>query len=325
MIITRSPLRITLGGGGTDLPSYYEEHEGFLVAAAINKYVYVTVHETFQAELILKYSRIERPASAREVEHPIIREALASLNMEKPHIEIISMADIPAGTGLGSSGAFTTALLMALHTYKKDLIHPDALAAEACRIEIERLREPIGKQDQYIAAFGGMTCFRFKRDGSVEAWPLAISEETHHALEDGLLLYYTGESRAASDILETQHRKTLDQDASMIANLHHVKALGLQSKDALESGDLRRFGALMHEHWDYTRGRAAAMSSDAVDAAYTLARENGAIGGKLIGAGGGGFLMFYTEDKRRLRAAMKHTGLREVRIALGVAGTRVVS
>lgn len=191
MIITRSPLRISLGGGGTDLPSYYREHTGFLIAAAIDKYVYITLHQTFVPELIIKYSKLERIKDLSEVQHPIIREALTIVGVDGHYLEIASMADIPAGTGLGSSGSFTTALLKALHTYKKNLIHPQELAEQACHVEIERLGEPVGKQDQYIAAYGGITCFYFLPDEKVEAGPLMISDETLHNLEDNLLLFFT--------------------------------------------------------------------------------------------------------------------------------------
>ena len=192
MLITRSPLRITLGGGGTDLPSYYEHHTGFLVAAAIDKYVYITLHHTFSQELIIKYSKLERAQTLDEIEHPIVREALKLVLGNAASLEITSMADIPAGTGLGSSGSFTTALLKALHAHQKNLVHPSELAEQACDIELNRLHEPIGKQDQYIAAYGGITCFKFLPGGRVEAWPLKISEETLYNLEDNLLLFFTG-------------------------------------------------------------------------------------------------------------------------------------
>src|ERR1043166_2976485 len=204
MIITRSPLRISLGGGGTDLPSYYKQHTGFLIAAAIDKYVYITLHQTFVPELIIKYSKLERVVSVDEVEHPIIREGLKLVGIEASSLEITSMADIPAGTGLGSSGSFTTALLKAFHAHKKILVHPAELAEQACQVELEKLGEPIGKQDQYIAAFGGITCFRFLPDGQVEAWPLKISQETLYDLEDNLLLFFTGYARSASKILKEQ-------------------------------------------------------------------------------------------------------------------------
>src|SRR5208282_3907476 len=216
MIIARSPLRVTLGGGGTDLPSYYEKFGGFLIAAAIDRYVYITVHETFVPDLIVKYSELERVAEAAQLKHPIIREAFALVGLDGHSLELTSMADIPAGTGLGSSGSFTTALLKALHAHKKNLVHPNELATQACYIELNRLKEPIGKQDQYIAAYGGITCFKFLEDGSVEAWPLKISDQTRHNLEDNLLLFFTGYSRSASAILKEQDQKSKQDDQSMI-------------------------------------------------------------------------------------------------------------
>ena len=237
MIITRSPLRISLGGGGTDLPSYYQKHTGFLLAAAIDKYVCITLHHTFVPELIIKYSKLERVVDLDEVQHPIIREALKLTGVDWSGLEITSMADIPAGTGLGSSGSFTTALLKALHTYRKNLVHPRELAEQACHIELERLKEPIGKQDQYIAAYGGLTCFQFLPNGQVEAWPLRLSSETLYNLEDNLLLFFTGYSRSASSILKEQDDKSRQRDQSMVDNLHFVKELGYQSKEAMEAGE----------------------------------------------------------------------------------------
>lgn len=324
MIITRSPLRISLGGGGTDLPSYYREHGGFLIAGAINKYVYITLHETFVEDLIIKYSKLERVKSAAEIEHPIIREALKLVEIHNTNIEITSMADIPAGTGLGSSGSFTTALLKALHTYKKNLVHPRELAEEACHIELNLLNEPIGKQDQYIASFGGLTCFRFLPDDRVEAWPLKITTETLYNLEDNLLLFFTGYSRSASAILKEQNDKSRENDQAMTDNLHFVKDLGYQSLEALEKGDLRRFAELMNIHWDRKKQRSGGMSNGKIDEWYAAALQNGALGGKLIGAGGGGFLLFYSEDKVRLRHAMVSLGLTEVRFRFDFEGTKVV-
>jgi D-glycero-alpha-D-manno-heptose-7-phosphate kinase len=325
MIITRSPLRISLGGGGTDLPSYYRKHSGFLIAAAIDKYVYLTLHQTFVQELIVKYSRLERVSSVDEVQHPIIREALRLVEIEGPYLELTSMADIPAGTGLGSSGSFTTALLKALHTYKKNLMHPRDLAEQACHIELDLLGEPIGKQDQYIAAYGGLTCFQFLPNDQVEAWPLKIDTETLYNLEDNLLLFFTGYNRSASSILKEQDDKSKQRDQAMIDNLHFVKELGYQSKEALESGDLRHFAELMNVHWEYKKQRSGTMSNPDINTWYDLAMTNGALGGKLIGAGGGGFLMFYAEDKTRLRHVMAQTGLREVRFRFDFEGTKVVS
>jgi D-glycero-alpha-D-manno-heptose-7-phosphate kinase len=325
MIITRSPLRISLGGGGTDLPSYYREHSGLVIAAAIDKYVYITLHQTFAQELIIKYSRLERVRSIDEVEHPLIREALKMTGVEAPYLEITSMADIPAGTGLGSSGSFTTALLRALHTLKKNLVHPQELAEQACHIEIDILQEPVGKQDQYIAAFGGLTCFRFLPNGQVEAWPLKIDTDTIYSLEDNLLLFFTGYSRPASEILSKQDTKSKQNDREMIANLHFVKELGRESKEALEAGDLERFAELMNIHWEYKKQRSAHMSNGEIDRWYALGRENGALGGKLIGAGGGGFLMFYAAEKVHLRRAMREAGLQEVRFRFDFEGTKVVA
>src|SRR4051795_4763870 len=230
MIITRSPLRISLGGGGTDLPSYYQKHTGFLVAAAIDKYVCITLHQTFVPELIIKYSQLERVQSLDDVQHPIIRESLKLLGISGSGLEITSMADIPAGTGLGSSGSFTTALLKALHAYKKNLVHPRELAEQACHIEIDRLGEPVGKQDQYIAAFGGLTCFQFLPNDQVIAWPLQIDTETLYNFADNLVLYFTGYSRSASSILREQDDKSKVSDRCMVDNLHFVKQLGIESK-----------------------------------------------------------------------------------------------
>jgi D-glycero-alpha-D-manno-heptose-7-phosphate kinase len=324
MIIVRSPLRITLGGGGTDLPTYYREHEGFLIAAAIDKYVYVTVIKPFQPGIYLKYSAIERVDRIEAVQHRIIREALKQFTAEAAQIEITTLADIPAQTGLGSSGSFTTALLRALHAHARNIIHPRELAEQACHIEIDLLREPIGRQDQYIAAFGGLTCFTFRRDGTVDAAPLAVDEEVRHDLEDNLLMFFSGYSRSASQILQDQDARTKRSDATMIENLHCVKELGLRSKRALEAGDVV-FGRLMHEHWQYKRKRTAGMSNPKIDEWYDLAMANGAVGGKLIGAGGGGFLMFYAEDKTRLRHAMRMAGLAEVRFRFDFEGTKVIA
>jgi D-glycero-alpha-D-manno-heptose-7-phosphate kinase len=324
MIITRSPLRISLGGGGTDLPSYYLKHSGFLIAAAIDRYVYIMLHHAFKPILFLKYSKTEQVGSVDEVQHPIIREALRLLEIRDLGLEIASMADIPAGTGLGSSGSFTTALLKALHVHKKNLVHPRELAEQACHIEIERLREPVGKQDQYIAAYGGLTCFQFLPNNQVEARPLDVSTETLYNLEDNLVLFFTGYSRSASDVLREQDTRSKQREKAMVDNLHFVKELGYQTKEALEEGDLERFAGLMNVHWQYKKERSGQMSNDDINRWYDLAMESGALGGKLIGAGGGGFLMFYAKDKPRLRHALTGAGLREVRFRFDFEGTKVV-
>ena len=324
MIITRSPLRVSLGGGGTDLPSYYQEHGGFLIAGAIDKYVYITLHQTFGSELIIKYSKLERVKTVDEIEHPIIREALRLVGLHAPALEISSMADIPAGTGLGSSGSFTVALLQALHTYRRNLVQPAELAEQACEIELEKLREPIGKQDQYIAAYGGITCFEFQRDGRVQAWPLKLAEETLFNLEDNLLLFFTGYARSASKILQEQDDRSKAADPAMIDNLHFVKDLGRQSQRALERGDLPEFARLMDVHWRRKQERSGGMSNPEINHWYGHAMAHGALGGKLIGAGGGGFLMFYAEDKARLRHALREKGLQEVRFTFDWEGAKVV-
>jgi D-glycero-alpha-D-manno-heptose-7-phosphate kinase len=325
MIITRSPLRISLGGGGTDLPSYYEEHGGFLIAAAIDKYVYITLHKTFVDDLIVKYSRLERVEHAGLLEHPIVREACALLQMDGRSLEITSMADIPAGSGLGSSGSFTTALLKALHTYKKNIVRPAEIAAQACQIELEKLHEPIGKQDQYIAAVGGVTSFHFLPGGKVEVIPVELAEETLFNLQDNLLLFFTGYTRSASKILQEQNDKTKSVDKAMVENLHFVKELGVQSKEALEAGNLREFAKLMDVHWQRKKERSGGMSNAQINEWYDFAMANGALGGKLIGAGGGGFLMFYSEQTTRLRRAMREKGLREVRFRFDFEGTKIVA
>lgn len=324
MIVARSPLRITLGGGGTDLPSYYRDHGGFLIAAAINKYVYVTVMRPFASGIYLKYSELEKVVAVEEIKHRIIREALLMQNLHTPQIEITTLADIPSGTGLGSSGSFTTALIKALYTHRRGLIHPQELAELACQIEIDRLKEPIGKQDQYISAYGGLTCFTFHNDDRVTAEPLKISMDTLFDMEDNILLFFTGYSRSASSILKDQNMRTKDNDDEMLKNLHFVKSLGYRSKEALESGNVELFGQLMHEHWEHKKNRSGGMSNQKIDEWYDLGIKNGAVGGKLVGAGGGGFLMFYASDRNKLRHVMKRAGLEEVRFGFDFEGTKVV-
>ena len=324
MIIGRSPLRISLGGGGTDLPSYYRQHGGFVLSAAITQYVYVTMQRTPLKEMLLRYSQIERVKTVGEIRHPIIREALTLTGIPGPDIEITSMADIPAGTGLGSSGSFTTCLLKVLHKFKRHFIHPRELAEMACHIEIDRLGEPVGKQDQYIAAFGGVTAFEFRPDGTVGAAPLDASGDTLDLLEDNLVMVSTGYYRSASAVLKEQHDRSKKNDQAMIDNLHYVRELGHRSREAIERGNLARYGEIMHEHWVHKKKRSPLMSNPDIDRWYELARENGAIGGKVIGAGGGGFLLLYTEEKAKLRAALKREGLMEVKLAFDYEGTKIL-
>jgi D-glycero-alpha-D-manno-heptose-7-phosphate kinase len=324
VLITRTPLRISLGGGGTDLASYYTRRGGFVLSAAITKYVYIGINRTFTDDYFLKYSALERVKQPGEIRHPIIRSAL-ELHPVGPALEIVSLADIPAGTGLGSSGTFTVGLLRALYALKREQVTPGDLAEEAARIEIEMLEEPVGKQDQYIAAFGGITCFEFASDGRVQVAPLSISTATLHDLEEHLLIFFTGYSRQAGALLADQRRRTEAEEEAMLASLDQVKGLGLEIRDALHAGDTAGFGRLMHEHWLRKRERSEGMSNEDVDRWYDVATANGALGGKLVGAGGGGFLLFYASDPKALRAAMGEEGLPEVRFAFDFDGSTVVA
>jgi len=323
MIMTRTPLRISIGGGGTDLPSYYSRCGGFVISAAINRYMYITLHRTFVRNYIIKYSHLETVEALDQIQHPIVREAFRLHDMQ-PNVEMVSMADIPAGTGLGSSSAFNVGLLRAIYAYKREHITTHALAEEACHVELDLLKEPIGKQDQYIASFGGLICMEFNKEGGVHVSPLRISTETLHDLEDNLLMFFTGYSRSASNVLKDQKARTESEDAAMIDNLNFTKELGRSIGKALEAGDTEKFAGLMHEHWLHKKKRSAAISNNQISAWYDLAKENGALGGKLIGAGGGGFLLFYAGDRKRLRQAMSGAGLEEVRFSFDQEGSKVM-
>lgn len=321
MIITRTPLRISIGGGGTDLPSYYMRHGGFVASAAIDKYVYIGINRTFTDDYFVKYSALERTRTIEEIKHPIVREALR-LHRIGPSVEIVSLADIPAGTGLGSSGTFTVGLLRALYAMKREHVTAGALAEEACQIEIDILKRPVGKQDQFIAAFGGLMCFEFQPDGSVTASPLLISNQTLHDLEEHLLMFFTGYSRDADTILQDQHQRSECDDEAIIDNLRFVKEIGRSIRTALERGDTHRFAALMHEHWMQKMKRG--VSNDSIDRWYEVGMAHGALGGKLVGAGGGGFLLFYAQDNDAVRSAMSGLGLPEVRFSFDHDGSVVI-
>lgn len=324
MIITRSPLRISLGGGGTDLPSYYSRFGGFVISAAIDKYVYVAVHRRFVDGFLLKYSWMESAETIQEINHPIIREALEMAEVRETNLEITSMADIPSGTGLGSSGSFTTALLKALYALQKIMVHPIKLAEHAFEIENKILGEPVGKQDQYISVYGGITCFYIHQDGTVVGERLAISDDTMSDLEENLLLFFTGYTRSATCILREQDEKSRKSDKAMLASLDYIKDFGKLIQKALEAGDTRKFASLMHSHWYEKQQRSGAMSNQLINEAYEYAMMNGALGGKLVGAGGGGFLLFYAEDKAKLRAAMREKNLQEVRFRFEPEGTKIL-
>ncbi len=312
MIVTRTPLRISIGGGGTDLPSYYREFGGYVISAAIKKYIYISVNRAFFPGYNIKYSAIESVATRAEIKHPLIREALAMHDMPD-HLDIVSLADVPAGTGLGSSGSFLVGLLHAFHAYKRQPVTAEQLAQEAVEIEMVRLGEPVGKQDQYIAAYGGLLCQEYRSDDTVAVSPLKMSESAQLELRDGLMLFFVGSTRSASGLLKDQKAKSEGKDAAMTDALHFTKQLGREIKTVLEAGDIRRFGELMHEHWMRKRARSSGMSSDRIDELYDIARsKGGATGGKLVGAGGSGFLLFHADDRARLRRTMNEAGMREM-------------
>ena len=323
MIIIRSPLRISIGGGGTDIPSYYEKKGGFFISAAINKYVFVTITEPFEKGIYLKYSQIEKTNNVKNIKHKIIREVLKN-EIKKNKIEITTLTDIPAKTGLGSSGSFSTALIKALYSFKGKIISKRELAEKACDIEINKLKQPSGKQDQYISAYGGITEFEINKKGYVKVKKLNISNDTKLNLENNLLLFFTGFSRNSSLILNEQNTKTLKQSRDIIRNLDYVKELGLEIKKNLINGNCDEFGKLMHEHWKNKLKRSRKMSNSTIDNIYNFALKNGALGGKLIGAGGGGFLLFYTDDPKRLRLSMKNKKIEEVNFKFDLEGVKQI-
>ena len=325
MFITRTPLRLSLGGGGTDLPSYYREFGGFVISAAINKYVYVSANRCFSPGYLLKYSEMEAVATRSEIRHKLIREAFEVYDISSP-IEVVSIADVPAGTGLGSSGTFLVGLIHALHAYQRVPVCPEALAREAIDIEMNRLQEPVGKQDQYIAAYGGMLCQEYHQDGSARVYALRMSESSIQDFRDSLMLFYVGSTRHASVLLEDQKSRTEKHDQAMLSSLHFTKQLGREIQNVLERGDVWEFGGLMHEHWLHKRSRSQAMSNDRIDQLYQLGRaQGGAIGGKLVGAGGSGFLLFQTRQRTRLRHVMCGAGIAEMDFNFDFDGSIVIS
>ena len=322
MIITRTPLRISLGGGGTDLPSYYRKNgHGFLIAAAITKYVYIAVNQNFDNDLLLKYSEVERAKSVDEVRHPLLRECLHATDISK-RIEISSMADVPSGTGLGSSGSFAVGVLKALHLYSHRTPSAESLAAQACEIEINRLGEPIGKQDQYIAAVGGVSTFTFRDDESVEVERLAMTDITRSQLEDNLLLFYTGVKRSASAALASEGSINLTP-GKQVDNLSETRAIGYETRDILLNGDMTAFGQILTHQWNLKYQRQPSALHDEIDSWIQLGIASGAQGGKLVGAGGGGFLLFYADQKTDLRRAMAEIGLTEISFGVDYEGSSV--
>ena len=326
MILARAPMRITLGGGGTDLPSYYAEHGGCVLSAAIDKYSYVYVNRPAADDLIrVKYSRYEEVAHPDQVEHDLVRPTLNLLGIHS-NIEIVSMADVPAGTGLGSSSTYLACLLTALYELKRERVPTHGLAELACHVEMDLAGHPVGKQDHYMAAFGGITCLDIARDGKVHVSPLDISISTAEELRSNVLLFFTGLTRSANTILQSQHSDTSAGDATVVDSLHRTKQLGLRIKEVLEQGNLDQFGHLLHEHWENKKRRSSQISDARIDRWYTSAREAGALGGKIIGAGGGGFLMLYcpTDKKAKVRTAMSAEGLREMSYNFDFQGAKVL-
>ncbi len=326
MIISRAPVRFSLGGGGTDLPSYSREHGGYLVAAAIDKYVYVGAHRRFVDNIKLAYSKTETVDAVEQIDHRIFREALKANGIHKG-IELFSVADVPSNTGLGSSSTFTVALLNALHAYKREFVTTEQLAEEACHIEIDVLGEPIGKQDQYISAFGGITAFTFEKDGRVHVERVDVKPEVVDELEMNLLIFYSGIERSASGVLKEQGQSIKSNTDDAVARMHKIKELGYETRRILEQGRIDDYGALLHEHWSNKRKLASKMTDSVIDEHYEAAIEAGALGGKLMGAGGGGFFMFYArpQERRAVYHAMTSRGLRPLRFGFDFDGARIAA
>lgn len=326
MILSRAPVRFSLGGGGTDLPSYSREHGGFLVAAAVDQYIYLGLHERFQKDIRLAYSKTEQVSDISKIEHPIFREALRMMDV-KERVEIFSMASVPANSGLGSSSTFTVALLNVLHAYKREYVSAAQLAEEACKVEIDILKEPIGKQDQYIAAYGGITAFTFNKDGSVEAERLPIKPEVMDELQSNLLIFYTGVERKASTVLSEQAKTIKSNQDDAVKRMHRIKEMGYETRKFLLEGRVDDFGDLLHEHWMNKRKLASNMSGSELDEHYDAARAAGAIGGKIMGAGGGGFFMFYVrpELRRKVYDTIVARGLKPLRFRFDLDGARIAA
>ena len=327
MILARAPLRTPLGGGGTDLPSYYSKHGGFILSAAINKYVYIGVNRPSADDYIrVKYSRYEQVSSVDQIEHDLVRHTLKLLSLDN-NIEIVSLADVPDGTGLGSSSSYLVALLTALRELKREKIPTLELAENAYHIERCLAGHPVGKQDHYLAAFGGITALEISNDGKVSVSPVHLSIGAFEDLRSAILLFYTGQNRSSTAILQRQENDTQAEDPGVIDSLHRTKELGYRVKESLEKGDVEQFGLLLHEHWQNKKRRSSHISDSRIDQWYNLACENGALGGKIMGAGGGGFFMFCCPNggKSKLRQAMSVAGLREINYDFEFEGAKVVA
>jgi D-glycero-alpha-D-manno-heptose-7-phosphate kinase len=326
LIVSRAPVRFSLGGGGTDLPSYYRRFGGFVVSAAVDQYIYVTANKRFYDDIRLAYSETEIVPNVDSIRHRIFREALRMTGISRA-IELASVADLPSNSGLGSSSSFTVALLNALHTFKREFVSSEQLAQEACELEIERLGEPIGKQDQYIAAFGNVTALTFEPDGSVHVEPVPVRDEVLDELQNNLVIMYSGIERPAKIVLSEQGSRVDQNDAATVDGMHRIKQIGREVYELLVAGKTDRYGELLHEHWMNKRRLASKMTDARIDEHYEAARQAGALGGKLMGAGGGGFFMFYTRpaDKRRVYETMTARGLRPLRFRFDLDGARIVA
>ncbi|MDP2943896.1 MAG: GHMP kinase [Candidatus Omnitrophota bacterium] len=320
MIISRTPFRISFAGGGTDLSSFYKREPGATISTAINKYVIVTINKRFDDIIRAGYSRIEKVKYVNEIKHPLIREALKVLKINSS-IEITSIADIPSGTGMGSSGSFAVGLLNVLNAYKGKYLSKEQLAREACRLEIDILGEPVGKQDQYIASFGGFRYMQFNPDGSVVVESIACPDKTKKELNSRLMLFYTGITRKSSDILEEQHRITHHK----LDSLRRMKDIAKDMKTILtRNKSLDAFGELLHEGWFLKKNLVGKITNDRIDYFYKKSRKAGAIGGKILGAGGGGFLLLYCRISQQNKVRQALGGLREVPFNFETAGSSII-
>jgi len=335
MITVRAPFRLPLGGGGTDLPSYYKKHEGFLITAAINKYMYISINEPAVIDKIrINYSSVEivSPNDISKIKHDIVREALKYLKMYYP-LEIFSMADLAAGTGMGSSSAYTVGLLKALNQLKRRYLSIDELAEEACKVEIDLIGKPIGKQDQYASALGGIIQIEIDHLGHVIVTPIDLDQEVIFELENRLMMFYTNINRDATSLLAHQNQKITEsrknkhkEDITALEAMHKIKKIGYFIREALIAGNVDEFGALLHEHWMVKKGITTKMSNNQIDEWYDLAMKNGAIGGKIMGAGGGGFLLLCVGNGKRkqLRKALEEAGLRYMDFRFDWEGVKVL-
>jgi D-glycero-alpha-D-manno-heptose-7-phosphate kinase len=320
MIITRTPFRISFAGGGSDLQSFYGQEPGAVLSTAIDKFIYLAVKPHFEKNFRVSYSRTEIVNSRHEIEHPIVRECLEKLEVERG-IELVSMADLPAHSGMGSSSSFTVGLLHALYAMNGKAVTADRLAREACEIEIERLKEPIGKQDQYIAAYGGLQFIEFHPGGEVLVDPVVCPAGTREELNRRLVLFFTGITRRASEVLT-------DQNARSEVNrpvLRKMCQIARELREVLVSGrDLNRFGGLLHEAWEAKRSLTGKMSNGHIDDLYRRGLEAGALGGKLLGAGGGGFLLFYCEPHKQQFLTEALAGAEPLPFRLEMQGSKIV-